>query len=254
VIILAFTIPVVFARGKATFQDVNENFAYGVTALNEIYDNVTGKLKKDTTGNADTATNVTTQINGQAISSIFESDGVTAKSAASATTATTAESCSGNSATATTSETAVTGPEDSLGFFYSLNTPFYNASVDNILTCTESGGPVSRGSWYTVGPTGSGASVIWSALDSLPDGTKAIKINLYARSSYSDRVISMSFTEASASTGGICIAAQNQTNEFNVIDLKINVNKRFKFRWDLTTGTYSANTMLANAYLQGYWK
>lgn len=52
------------------------------------------------TGNAATAANVTTNINGQAITNIFESDGVTVKNA------TVAASCSGNAATSTLAEEA----------------------------------------------------------------------------------------------------------------------------------------------------
>lgn len=64
--------------------------------------NVTINLTVSQSANATTASNVATNINGKAISSIFESDGITAKKA------TTSSSCSGNAATASKLATART--------------------------------------------------------------------------------------------------------------------------------------------------
>lgn len=69
----------------ATKTQLSEETSARTTAYNQLNTNITNIVNGTTTvGNA---TNVTTNINGNAIASIFESDGVTAKNATNATTA-----------------------------------------------------------------------------------------------------------------------------------------------------------------------
>lgn len=111
------------------------------------------------------AANVTTNINGHAITDIFESDGVTSKNATNAIT-------------------AKTGPNTSWGFYY----PTGNTTLSNLYTINNIKSD-SGYSWeYLVGPTGSGCYIIFTQLDSLPIGVKAIKYKIFHRI-YSNNII-----------------------------------------------------------------
>jgi hypothetical protein len=74
---------------------------------------------------------------------------------------------------ATAADTATTGPAASLGFPYYLQEP---GVFNNTLTFSSDIPWVN----YSIGPTGSGADRIWTAMDAIPDGAKAVLLNFRA--------------------------------------------------------------------------
>lgn len=110
-----------------------------------------------TASTASNATNVTTNINGKAISSIFESDGVTVKKATTATSATSATTAtSANTATSATKATqdgngnVITSTYATIAQLNTTNTNVTNASNKATpLTITESTGNTSGSTGHT---------------------------------------------------------------------------------------------------------
>ncbi len=80
------------AKKAGTDAQATANTAIGTanTAAADIVKITNGTTKVGKSGTADNATNVTTNINGKAISTIFETDGITAKKATAASTLATA--------------------------------------------------------------------------------------------------------------------------------------------------------------------
>jgi hypothetical protein len=194
-------------------------------------------------GSIANAANVTTNINGHAITDILEADGATAK------VATLAGSCMGNAATATT------GPSASWGFFYPLADPYSGSGFSRDHS--------NAAGYYTVGPTGSSCDIIFSALDSLPSGVKVIRLNLYAwalnnGAANSDVITALSIgnylntnfsTKYSVFT---CASATYAIKDYerNTVEVALDSSKRFKIYWHTVTATLSAHA--GGAYLQGY--
>ena len=98
---MAWQAPTIWARTKLTFEKLNANFSYLTNQLSNYINNVTNVITAAggfigiVTGNASSATNVTTNINGHAVTDIFEADGATVKKATIAATATNAEKLGG---------------------------------------------------------------------------------------------------------------------------------------------------------------
>lgn len=70
---------------------------------------------------------------------------------------------------------AITGPTSSIGFWYLLHEVF---GAGNEITRNNTHS--DDGSWLTVGPTGSGANIIWDELDNIPVNAKAVLISFDA--------------------------------------------------------------------------
>jgi hypothetical protein len=56
-------------------------------------------------------------------------------------------------------------------FYFAAGSPYSGTRIERTESSTDAG------SWLTVGPTGSGANVIWTALDSLPTDARGARLN-----------------------------------------------------------------------------
>lgn len=68
------------------------------------------------------------------------------------------------------------GPISSMGFYY------HNPNPSDNLTRIQS--DTDDAQWLTVGPTGSGANVIWNALDAIPFSARGIKVFIELQASH----------------------------------------------------------------------
>lgn len=194
-----------------------------------------GKLAGDILGNAGgSAANVTTNINDHAIADILEEDGVTAKK-------------------------ATTGPDASAGFPYLVHDGPYQGTY---FGRTSSTGFSDVNTWLTVGPTGSGANIIWTELDSLPSSTKAICINVYANvggpAGVTGDLIRCRFSANVASPSGIISVLEARVQNppqyamaTNTVKVKLDANKIFKFYYEKagTGGFHYLQCFLQEYYL-----
>jgi len=200
--------------------------------LNAAFDGTTQTDLK-----AASATNVTTNINSHAITDIFESDGVTVK-------------------------LATTGPSSCIGFLYLLtDAPYVGTSL------VRSQGASDDGTWITVGPTDSGATVIWTALDSVPTSARAILINVlayaiaYPTASGNFAYIRVRFKKYDSSVdpdyaleANACYAgsAVSHTDKVSTnVTLSIDSSRKFQFYWAENYTTDSSDYL--RMYLQGYY-
>lgn len=173
----------------------------------------------------------------------FEEDGTTVKKATNATSADSADM-------------ATTGPASSIGFYYPLHDgPSAGGSLMwNTVYDTD------YGQWLTIGPTGSDANVIWTDLDFVPSGAKAVRVTLTAKinsgsstlgNSISCKVAKVDTTESI----GPCVEVIRQSTAANLsskaIDVKLDNSRIFWFRWDKNITSGSGDVEL---YLEGYYK
>lgn len=136
-----------------------QNIVNGTTTVGNATNavNANTATSATTASTASNATNVTTNINGKAISSIFESDGVTVKKATTATSATSATTAtSANTATSATKATqdgngnVITSTYATIAQLNTTNTNVTNASNKATpLTITESTGNTSGSTGHT---------------------------------------------------------------------------------------------------------
>ncbi len=194
-----------------------------------------------TAANALNATNVTTNINGHAIVDIFEADGVTIKEATHAGSA----------------ESAVTGPPPSAGFYYFVHeAPFAGIAIlNNMFYSTQS-----------VGPTGSGTSLIWTELDSLPSNIKGIRIGIFLQlqsndSNFQTAAVKVRKYNSETPFGEIayCCAAsllvkgeEHYQQACNIADVPVDSNKRFQLN-NFCSGVVSGKFPICRIYLEGYY-
>jgi hypothetical protein len=120
-------------------------------------------------------------------------------------------------------------------------------------------------SWENVGPTGSGADNIWTALDSVPSGTKWIEVrlpHLLGGSTNGDRYKSDLFARVTGSSYGATAPAIISALSFynrsgsieetaNTTPIKIPVNSLIQFDLSRTTGGTSPSVSLV-MYLIGW--
>jgi hypothetical protein len=144
----------------------------------------------------------------------------------------------GTTQTALKAGEAITGPSASGGFFYFAGeAPYSGTAIQRISEDSDSG------SWLTVGPTGSGATVIWNVLDSVPSGAKAIKINGVATAAGSvGNYISCKVRKNGSSINpGEFLYAYTLVYEFgqtrtsycyNTVDVQLDSNRKFQFYWN----------------------
>lgn len=157
---------------------------------------------------------------------------------------------------ADSADTATTGPASSIGFYYPLHDgPSAGGSLMwNTVYDTD------YGQWLTIGPTGSDANVIWTDLDFVPSGAKAVRVTLTAKinsgsstlgNSISCKVAKVDTTESI----GPCVEVIRQSTAANLsskaIDVKLDNSRIFWFRWDKNITSGSGDVEL---YLEGYYK
>lgn len=155
----------------------------------------------------------------------------------------------------TNAATATTGPSTSIGFSYLLN------EAPNSGTALERNESNSdNGSWITVGPTGSGAALIWTALNSLPAGVKSIKLGFVAESIHSSAPNGANYIQAYVRKNGSSVVPDrwvvnaytylsNDTEyDITTAECQVDTNKIFQLLWNkLITGS-----AYIRIYLNGY--
>ena len=154
-------------------------------------------------------------------------------------------------------DTATTGPTSSAGFFYfTANAPYASAILYRSHLDTD------KGVWLTVGPTGSGADEEWSALNVVPTGAKAVRLNLKAiiqGGTTTNQEIGARFSKVGFDgppSPSTCISVVRQvasvTNvSYNTVDVLLNSSRQFWFNWNhsITNGTGNIEICLVGYYV-----
>jgi hypothetical protein len=164
----------------------------------------------------------------------------------------------GNAATATT------GPATSWGFYYPAHEddgPFTGTFIERDEHDTD------NCVWLSVGPTGSGADIIWTELDAVPAGAKAIKITALIKLTAKDLNASGSahlFIRPVGSTKDVGaatiypIVATEAKGQYtrdcnsNTVDVKLDANKKFELQW--WTGAAQYQDFYLYVGLEGWYK
>lgn len=131
-----------------------------------------------------------------------------------------------------------------------------NTSYTSLLTKSD-----SSGVYYTVGPTGSGADIIWSQLDNIPSDSRLIKVSFYVVTGHSSDATADCDTTAIALFNSvsnyIMCRLQNYAriqNEIDIesdqVDILLDNNKMFKISWTYTSTTNSTHVL--NGLVVGY--
>ena len=111
--------------------------------------------------------------------------------------------------------------------------------------------------WLTVGPTGSGADVIWTALDAVPSGARAAKLHLSVFGEHSHiagsqeagvyiRKAGSTVTPASAVFVSGQLADESCT-AYNTIEVAL-VDRQLEFRWHASFNSYDIAMYLLGWY------
>lgn len=132
----------------------------------------------------------------------------------------------------------VSAPAACLGFFYFVGeTPTDGTAISITNSSTGSG------AWQTVGPTGSGADIIWTALDSLPAGVRGLRLYAWAKSNHltgpeGTNATALYLRKYGSSAGAsrpVVLATTMATGEINddtnMVDIPIDSNKMFELYW-----------------------
>lgn len=112
--------------------------------------------------------------------------------------------------------------------------------------------------WWSVGPTGSGAAIIWTALDAVPAGAKGVRLNLYAHANLVSGAAIMAKLRrlGSAIDPAPAIYVQTWDTTFkryahNTVDVQLDSSRRFDFFWD--KATYTDADLSLQVYLEGWY-
>jgi hypothetical protein len=126
---------------------------------------------------------------------------------------------------------SIGAPPASAGFHYLAGDAPYSGTV---LSHTS----IPANAWKTVGPTGSGADVIWTALDALPNGVRAVRLNLSASAAgnVDDYVICYLRKRGSSvvpreAIFAKCAVSGHGNNSYNTVTVAVNTSKLFEVKW-----------------------
>lgn len=110
--------------------------------------------------------------------------------------------------------------------------------------------------WLTVGPTGSGADVIWTALDAVPSGARAAKLHLsvYGKHNTAGSQGAGVYIRKAGSTVTPAMAvsvsgqlANESCQAYNTIEVAL-VDRQFEFRWYASFNSYAIAMYLLGWY------
>jgi len=115
---------------------------------------------------------------------------------------------------------------------------------------------------YTIGPTGSGANVVWSQLDNVSSTSKHIIVSFCIKTIHSNDAAAtcisdarILFNDANNYILGRLIAYANLANEITFsgsqVDILLDSNKIFKIDWDRTVTTNSTHSLYG--LITGYY-
>ncbi len=149
-------------------------------------------------------------------------------------------------------------PVASAGFFhFAGDAPFAGTALVRF-----EGGTQDSGSWLTVGPTGSGAGVIWTALDAVPVNATGIRVNVHGYAAHGTNAAGMHEVKLKVRKAGSAVAPEwaiwvlaYLTNEVNIqrhtFDIPLSASRTFQMYWyrDAQAGGYYTLQL----YLEGWY-
>lgn len=152
---------------------------------------------------------------------------------------------------------AASGPAASAGFFY-----FANDAPGSGIPITRSHNDIDTGAFLSVGPTGSGAAVIWSTLDAAPAGARGVRLFVLAGAIHgagaaaTHKITCIFRKKGSAAIPNITAQAWAYlTNETDYtqsfIDVQLDANRMFEFNWEKVAVAGGQLTM--SIYLIGWY-
>jgi hypothetical protein len=139
-------------------------------------------------------------------------------------------------------------PANSAGFFhFAGDAPF-------------SGTPFSRNQtqlspdWYTVGPAGSGADIVWTALDSVPVGAKGVMVNVRLYCIGNTAVYGMVRKAGSTTEGGSLGIVAGNEQIYHTLPIPLDASRRFELYWyKVSPLDFDPSTATFTGYLQGWY-
>jgi len=148
---------------------------------------------------------------------------------------------------------------------FELDSPigdFCNNENDNLMSAVvlDCGSPdLAASTWESVGPTGSGADHIWTALDSVPDGADFIEVDVYIRVGsapaqtevygglYSRPLGSVSSTNRTTNLQELHLEGNSGTwriTQRKTRKLKMDTNRMFELRYSMIANILNAELLL----------
>jgi hypothetical protein len=131
-------------------------------------------------------------------------------------------------------------------------------------TITRNQTHIDNNIWLTIGPTGSGADIIWSLLDALPVGTKAVKLHIEGTSRHLGGSPYWQYIQAFFRKNGstynfprwVVMVSTGATNQISssvgLVDVLLDNQKKFQFKWQKNVSSPGECDLLID--LAGYWK
>lgn len=136
-------------------------------------------------------------------------------------------------------------------FYFASSSPYGGTSI------ARSTNEISEGwSNYAVGPTGSGASIIWTALDNVPSGAKAVRLNLRAMLAHGSDAQGGNFLRLDVGGGHVLDLRADLPNELSnaatTVDVVLDGQRKFNVGWLLQP--VSSRIAQIEIFLAGWYK
>jgi len=135
-------------------------------------------------------------------------------------------------------------------FYLATDTPLSGTRIYRSVDSSDSN------QWLTVGPTGSGADVIWTALDAVPSGARAAKLHLsvYGKHNTAESQGAGVYIRKAGSTVTPAMAvfvsgqlANESCKAYNTIEVAL-VDRQLEFRWHASFNSYAIEMYLLGWY------
>lgn len=136
-------------------------------------------------------------------------------------------------------------------FYFAPSIPYGGTSI------ARATDEISEGwSSYVVGPTGSGASIIWTALDNVPSGAKAVRLYLRAMLAHGSDAQGGNFLRLDIGHGHVLDLRADLPNELSnaatTVDVRLDGQRKFEVAWQLQS--VSSHLAQIEIFLAGWYK